>query len=74
MNRKGSGKKECSPFQAESTFSASGFLDNENRWEFVGQKADEAIRTKYIGKSVEHYLSRGAQNPIKYVNIKNIEE
>lgn len=61
-------------FQAGSTFSTRGFLDRENRWEFVGQKADEVIRTKYIGKSVEHYLSRGAQNPIKYVNIKNIEE
>lgn len=60
-------------FQAGSTFSTRGLLDKENRWEFVGQKADEAKRTKYIGKSVEHYLSRGAQNPIKYVNIKNIE-
>lgn len=57
-------------FQAGSTFNTRGVLDKQDRWEFVGQKAEEIIRTKYIGKSVEHYLSRGAQNPIKYVNIK----
>lgn len=58
-------------FQAGSTFNTRGFLDGDkSRWEFVGQKAEENIRTKYIRKSVEHYLSRNAQNPIKYVNIK----
>jgi hypothetical protein len=57
--------------QAGSTFNTRGSLDYErNRWEFVGQKAEETIRSKYIRKSVEHYLSRSAQNPIKYVNIK----
>ncbi|MCM3325043.1 LEM-3-like GIY-YIG domain-containing protein [Cytobacillus kochii] len=58
-------------FQAGSTFNTRGSLDNEiTRWEFVGQKAEESIRSKYIKKSVEHYLPRSAQNPIKYVNIK----
>lgn len=57
-------------FQAGSTFNTRGSLDDIDRWEFVGQKAEESIRSKYIGKSVEHYLTRNAQNPIKYVNIK----
>lgn len=48
-------------------------MELHNRWEFVGQKADEIVRSKYIRKSVEHYLSRGAQNPIKYVNIDDME-
>lgn len=57
-------------FQAGSTFNTRGSLMNEERWEFVGQKADEVIRAKYVGKSVEHYHARNAQNPIKYVNIE----
>ncbi|OEH91104.1 LEM-3-like GIY-YIG domain-containing protein [Bacillus solimangrovi] len=57
-------------FPAGSTFNTRGTLENEKRWEFVGQKAEESIRSKYIGKSVEHYLSRNHQSPIIYVNIK----
>ncbi len=38
------------------------------RWEFVGFRADEATRNKYLNKSVEKYLNKGAQNPIKYLN------
>ncbi|WP_312471223.1 LEM-3-like GIY-YIG domain-containing protein [Neobacillus sp.] len=58
-------------FQAGSTFNSRGSFDDEiNRWEFIGQKAEEAIRTNYIGKSVEHYFPKSAQNPIKYINIK----
>ncbi|TDL77393.1 hypothetical protein E2R56_04250 [Rhodococcus qingshengii] len=57
-------------FQAGSTLNTRGPLDEKNRWEFVGQKAEESKRSKYMGKSVDHYLTRGAQNPIKYVNIK----
>lgn len=60
--------------QAGSTFNSRGTFDDEkNRWEFVGQKAEEFIRSKYIGKSVEHYLLRSAQNPIRYINIKENE-
>jgi hypothetical protein len=29
--------------------------------------AAEALRAKYIGKSVAHYFPRGAANPIMYV-------
>ncbi|MCA1025025.1 hypothetical protein LCM23_02905 [Cytobacillus kochii] len=57
-------------FPAGSTFNTRGSFDEESRWEFVGQIAEEEVRCKYIRKSVEHYLTRSAQNPIKYVNIK----
>lgn len=43
-------------------------LKKEGRWEFVGQKAEEAIREKYLLKSVEAYFARRSQNPITYVN------
>lgn len=39
-----------------------------NRFEFVGQIANDDIRDKYRGRSVAHYFKRGAQNPIQYVN------
>jgi len=59
-------------FKAGSTYNSRGDFRNEkSRWEFVGQKAEEIIRADYIGKSVEQYFTRGAQNPIKYVNIKD---
>jgi hypothetical protein len=38
------------------------------RQEFVGQVAPEAIRRRYVGRSVAHHFTRGAQNPIAYVN------
>jgi hypothetical protein len=38
------------------------------RWEFGGRVAPEAIRAKYLGRSVNAYLARHPQNPIKYVN------
>ncbi|WP_099159147.1 LEM-3-like GIY-YIG domain-containing protein [Virgibacillus ndiopensis] len=58
-------------YRAGSTFNTRGSFDYETgRWEFVGQIAEETIRSKYIRKSVEHYLPRSAQNPIRYVNIK----
>ncbi|MCP8616379.1 LEM-3-like GIY-YIG domain-containing protein [Salirhabdus salicampi] len=57
-------------FKAGSTFNTRGSLGDNERWEFVGHKAVQSIREKYIGKSVEHYLNKNAQNPLKYVNIK----
>ncbi|MEO6060262.1 MAG: hypothetical protein ABIQ05_09895 [Candidatus Limnocylindria bacterium] len=42
--------------------------DPEGRWEFVGDIAPHAIRSKYVGRSVKEYLNRGNQNPIHYVN------
>ena len=38
------------------------------RWEFVGSLAEESTRKKYLNKSVEKYLNKGSQNPIKYLN------
>lgn len=39
------------------------------RWEFVGKRAPEPVRQRYLGKSVSHYFRKGAQNPIAYVNV-----
>lgn len=39
-----------------------------DRWEFVGAPADEAIRSKYVGRAVKGYFTQGGQNPIRYVN------
>ncbi|WP_174616538.1 LEM-3-like GIY-YIG domain-containing protein [Virgibacillus ihumii] len=57
-------------FKAGSTFNTRADANEENRWEFVGKIADDSVRVKYLQKSVEQYLTKGAQNPIKYVNIK----
>jgi hypothetical protein len=38
------------------------------RWEFVGERASEEIRARYIDKSVEQYLAGSSRNPIRYVN------
>lgn len=57
-------------FPAGSTFStrpADG-LAEPDRWEFVGQLADESLRQKYLLKSVEHYFTLHSQNPITYAN------
>lgn len=43
-------------------------LVNPKRWEFEGARASKGIRALYIDKSVEQYLARNSQNPIKYVN------
>ena len=39
------------------------------RFEFVGSVAAEPIRQRYVQKSVAHYFTRGAQNPIAYVGV-----
>jgi hypothetical protein len=39
----------------------------EDRWEFVGNLADESIRLKYKYKNVGKFI--GPRNPINYVNI-----
>jgi hypothetical protein len=43
-------------------------LTDKERWEFVGERANEEIRNRYIDKSVEAYLAPNSQNPIRYVN------
>ncbi len=41
---------------------------HSNRWEFEGVVANQETREKYLKKSIRQYLSKGSQNPIKYVN------
>jgi len=41
------------------------------RWEFTGSKAQETVRSKYIGRSVADYFPRGSANPIAYVNVES---
>ncbi|RNC71839.1 MAG: hypothetical protein ED859_03815 [Desulfuromonadales bacterium] len=43
-------------------------VDYKGRWEFIGEVAPPAVREKYVDRSVAHYFSRGAANPIMYVN------
>ena len=43
--------------------------EKENRFEFVGEIAEDQIRNKYLGKNIRDYLPHGAQNPIRYINI-----
>lgn len=38
------------------------------RYGFEGEVAPESVRARYLHKSLKMYRSRGAQNPIKYVN------
>ncbi|NDW11461.1 hypothetical protein D0T50_00975 [Bacteroides sp. 214] len=37
-----------------------------DRWEFFGKIADEPIRSKYKNGSLEKYIKKGGQNPIRY--------
>ena len=40
------------------------------RWEFSGKVAPQAVRGKYVGKSLAHYFEKGNASPVNYVNIK----
>lgn len=37
-----------------------------DRWEFIGKVADNEIREKYINQSLQNYIRKGNQNPIRY--------
>ena len=41
-----------------------------DRYEFVGEVAEEAIRNKYIEKSIANLYRKGEANPIKYFYMK----
>ena len=43
------------------------------RWEFIGVRAANDVRQRYVGKSVRDHLPRGAQNPVTYVNVRDGE-
>ena len=42
-------------------------VNGKTRWGFEGSVAENDIREKYLHKSLEKYIKKGAQNPIKYV-------
>ncbi len=44
-----------------------GEVTNPGRWEFTGQVAEQAVRAKYLEKSVAASFSGSSQNPLKYV-------
>ena len=39
---------------------------NGDRWEFIGKVAKDEIRDKYLNQSLENYIKKGGQNPIRY--------
>ena len=41
----------------------------KGRWEFVGRRAPDAVRLRYLDRSVKRYIPQGAQNPVTYVNV-----
>jgi hypothetical protein len=43
-----------------------------DRWEFVGTIAEDNERNRYINRYVGHLFTRGAQNPISYVNLGKV--
>lgn len=65
-------------FKAGTTFATQrenkkfdGITKNRlsERYEFIGNLAEEEIRKKYRYKSVAHYFKKGSANPIMYLNI-----
>jgi uncharacterized protein len=50
-----------------TTYETRTGLNLPDRWEFVGSIAEEAIRAKYVDKSVTSYFSDHSQNPVQYV-------
>lgn len=38
-----------------------------DRWEFIGEVAESNICDKYLNQSLDNYIVKGSQNPIKYV-------
>ncbi len=42
--------------------------ERQDRWEFVGARAVDEIRERYVGRSVQAYFRRGQQSPVTYVH------
>lgn len=40
--------------------------EDGKRWCFTGKVAESEIRDKYINQSLENYIKKGSQNPIRY--------
>ena len=49
-------------------YEIEGWFKTEDgkRWCFTGKIAEENIRNKYLNQSLENYIKKGSQNPIKY--------
>lgn len=47
-------------------FEIEGWQPNGDRWEFIGKLAEDKIREKYLNQSLENYIKKGGQNPIRY--------
>lgn len=43
-------------------------VNAQGRWEFLGEKAEDVIRDKYIGKDISYYFKNGSTNPVSYRN------
>ena len=60
-------------YKAGTTFNSRKDMFNDenddNRYEFIGNIANDKIRKKYKYKSVEHYFNKGNSNPIMYLNV-----
>jgi uncharacterized protein len=57
-------------FPAGRTFSTRNprGVRNAARWEFVGRRAPERMRARYLNRSVQHHF-RGSQAPFVYVSL-----
>lgn len=44
--------------------------EEDGRWCFNGQRADDEVRRELKGKSVSHLARRGAANPVRYLNCE----
>jgi uncharacterized protein len=60
-------------FPAGATFSTRTDEPPTDRWEFIGNLADQSVRDKYVDKSVANYFEQGGSNPVRYVNVKDID-
>ncbi len=58
---------------AGSTFNAAADARRRRmragRWEFVGVKAPERIRKRYVGRYLGDQFRQGGRNPVRYVNV-----
>ncbi len=44
-------------------------VDDDERVEFLGERAEPETRNKYLGHSVKGYFKDGNRSPVTYVNI-----
>ena len=47
-------------------YEVEGWNKKGDRWEFTGKIVRAEIREKYLNQSLDNYIKKGSQNPIKY--------